>query len=89
MQVLRPILCPRLERLSSGHGRVFEHRRRQGHDVRFAARWVVSQPEGVCGGPLFVMTTAGYNMWPALDMARVIDFRVHVDRSAVRGAPGP
>jgi hypothetical protein len=26
------------------------------------------------------MTTAGYHMGPALDMARVIDFRVHVDK---------
>ena len=32
------------------------------------------------GGALFVMTTAGYHMGPALDMARVIDFRVHVDK---------
>ena len=32
------------------------------------------------GGPLFVMTTAGYVMGPDLDLARVIDFRVHVDK---------
>jgi len=32
------------------------------------------------GGPLFVMTTAGYVMGPDLDVARVIDFRVHVDK---------
>jgi hypothetical protein len=30
------------------------------------------------GGPLFVMTTAGYV--PPPDMARVVDFRVHVDK---------
>jgi hypothetical protein len=32
------------------------------------------------GGPLIVMTTAGYVMGPDLDMARVIDFRLSVDR---------
>ena len=32
------------------------------------------------GGPLFVMTTAGFNLGPELDVARVIDFRVHVDK---------
>jgi hypothetical protein len=32
------------------------------------------------GGPLFVMTTAGFHLGPTLDMARVIDFRVHVDQ---------
>lgn len=32
------------------------------------------------GGPLFVMTTAGYVMGPDLDLERVIDFRVHVDK---------
>jgi hypothetical protein len=32
------------------------------------------------GGPLLVMTTAGFNRGPELDMERVIDFRVHVDR---------
>jgi hypothetical protein len=32
------------------------------------------------GGPLVVMTTAGYVMGPDLDMARVIDFRFSVDR---------
>jgi hypothetical protein len=32
------------------------------------------------GGPLFVMTTAGYVMGPDLDLARVIDFRVNVDK---------
>ena len=31
------------------------------------------------GGPLVVLTTAGYNLGPQLDMARVIDFRRHVD----------
>jgi len=31
-------------------------------------------------GALFVMTTAGVRVGPALDMARVIDFRVHVDK---------
>jgi hypothetical protein len=31
-------------------------------------------------GPLVVMTTAGFNMGPELDMARVIDFRRNVDR---------
>jgi hypothetical protein len=31
-------------------------------------------------GPLFVMTTAGYVMGPDLDLARVIDFRVNVDK---------
>jgi hypothetical protein len=32
------------------------------------------------GGPLVVMTTAGYVMGPELDMTRVIDFRLSVDR---------
>jgi hypothetical protein len=32
------------------------------------------------GGPLFVVTTAGYVMGPDLDLARVVDFRVHVDQ---------
>jgi hypothetical protein len=32
------------------------------------------------GGPLLVMTTAGFSGGPQLDMARVIHFRVHVDR---------
>ena len=31
-------------------------------------------------GPLFVMTTAGFNLSPDLDTARVVDFRVHVDK---------
>ena len=30
------------------------------------------------GGPLFVMTTAGFN--PPVDIARLIEFRVHVDK---------
>jgi hypothetical protein len=32
------------------------------------------------GGPLFVMTTAGFNIGPELDTARVIYFRVYVDQ---------
>ena len=32
------------------------------------------------GGPLLVMTTAGFVMGPQLDMARVFDFRNNVDR---------
>lgn len=32
------------------------------------------------GGPLFVMTTAGFDLGPDLDMQRVIDFRRNVDR---------
>jgi len=32
------------------------------------------------GGALFVMTTAGFHAGPELDPARLIDFRVHVDR---------
>lgn len=32
------------------------------------------------GGPLVVMTTAGFNLGPDLDMARVVDFRRNVDR---------
>jgi heme-degrading monooxygenase HmoA len=32
------------------------------------------------GGPLFVMTTAGFNIGPDLDFARVVDFRVNVDK---------
>jgi hypothetical protein len=32
------------------------------------------------GGALFVMTTAGFDMGPDLDLARVVDFRVNVDR---------
>ena len=42
------------------------------------------------GGPLVVMTTAGFRMGPELDMARVIDFRRSVDRvrPQVIAAPG-
>ncbi|HYD25420.1 MAG TPA: DUF3291 domain-containing protein [Croceibacterium sp.] len=32
------------------------------------------------GGPLIVMTTAGFVLGPALDMARVVEFRRQVDR---------
>jgi hypothetical protein len=32
------------------------------------------------GGPLFVMTTVGFNPGPGFDLARVIDFRVQVDQ---------
>jgi len=32
------------------------------------------------GGPLVVMTTAGFILGPQLDMARVVDFRRNVDR---------
>jgi heme-degrading monooxygenase HmoA len=32
------------------------------------------------GGPLVVMTTAGFVIGPQLDMARVVDFRTNVDR---------
>lgn len=32
------------------------------------------------GGPLMVMTSAGFNLGPDLDVDRVIDFRRHVDR---------
>lgn len=32
------------------------------------------------GGPLIVMTTAGFNLGPALDCSTVIDFRINVDR---------
>ena len=42
------------------------------------------------GGPLVVMTTAGFILGPQLDMARVVDFRRNVDRvrRAAAAAPG-
>jgi hypothetical protein len=42
------------------------------------------------GGPVFVMTTAGFVIGPQLDVARVIRFRRHVDlvRESYRAAPG-
>ena len=42
------------------------------------------------GGPLVVMTTAGFDLGPQLDMARVVDFRRNVDqvRQAVSQAEG-
>ncbi len=32
------------------------------------------------GGPLFVMTTAGFNFGPDFDVARAVDFRINVDK---------
>jgi hypothetical protein len=42
------------------------------------------------GGPLVVITTAGYNMGPDLNIERVIDFRRNVDqvRDAMRASDG-
>jgi hypothetical protein len=42
------------------------------------------------GGPLVVMTTAGFDLGPQLDMAWVIDFRRNVDRIRLvaKGAEG-
>jgi heme-degrading monooxygenase HmoA len=42
------------------------------------------------GGPLFVLTTAGFDSGPGFDMARVIDFRRHVDlvRAWLKDADG-
>jgi len=42
------------------------------------------------GGPLIVITTAGYNMGPDLNFDRVIDFRRNVDqvRDAMRAIDG-
>jgi hypothetical protein len=43
------------------------------------------------GGPLFVMTTAGFNLGPGLDMARVIDLaqRRRHDGSNVQAGRAP
>jgi hypothetical protein len=38
------------------------------------------------GGPLVVMTTAGFVLGPELDMARVVDFRRNVDRVRLTAA---
>lgn len=42
------------------------------------------------GGPLFVLTTAGFVMGPGLDLARVVHFRRHVDlvRASFDDVPG-
>src|SRR5690606_14197980 len=38
------------------------------------------------GGPLVVMTTAGFDLGPDLDMDRVVDFRRNVDRVRLSAA---
>jgi hypothetical protein len=57
-----------------------EHRGECNHLDRSSPRLVFESRTEDPGGPLFVMTTAGYVMGPDLDFARVIDFRVHVDK---------
>jgi hypothetical protein len=54
------------------------HRGECNHFERTSPRSLFDPGVDDPGGPLFVMTTAGYN--PPPDMARVIDFRVHVDK---------
>ena len=56
------------------------HRGECNHLERSNPRLIFEPSTEDPGGPLFVMTTAGYNMGPELDFARVIDFRVHVDK---------
>lgn len=42
------------------------------------------------GGPLFVLTTAGFDLGPGFDVARAVHFRRHVDlvRESYRGVKG-
>jgi hypothetical protein len=56
------------------------HRGTCNHLEREKPRWIFEASAEDPGGPLFVITTAGYVMGPDLDIARVIDFRVNVDK---------
>ena len=56
------------------------HRGICNHLERDKPRWMFEAATEDPGGPLFVMTTAGYVMGPDLDVARVIDFRRNVDK---------
>jgi hypothetical protein len=55
------------------------HRGECNHIERPNAGQIFDIDSGNPGGPLFVMTTAGFDLGPELDLARVVDFRVHVD----------
>jgi len=56
------------------------HRGECNHLDREAPGPILSAHDQDPGGPLVVMTTAGFVMGPQLDMARVVDFRTNVDR---------
>jgi hypothetical protein len=54
------------------------HRGECNHFERTNPRPLFQPASADPGGPLFVMTTAGFN--PPVDIARVIEFRMHVDK---------
>lgn len=56
------------------------HRGERNHIERSNAGSIFDIDSRDPGGRLFVMTTVGFNPGPQLDLARVIDFRVHVDQ---------
>src|SRR5665213_144536 len=56
------------------------HRGECNHIERFGPGPIFDTESRDPGGALFVMTTAGFHAGPELDPARLIDFRVHVDR---------